>query len=54
MSQPVVHVKVADPVYTFKWLRQLFHELRFRKNKIEIELIRPEGQKPFIQVTRKG
>ena len=55
MTQPIVHVRVAQPEYVIKWLRQLFDELRLlKKNKISIELVRPDTGKPYIQVTRRG
>ena len=54
MTQPVVEIRVKDPEYVYKWLRQMFHELRLlKKNKIILELVR-RTDKPFIRVTRKG
>ena len=56
MSQPVVKIRVADAPYVFKWMKQMFAELRLlKKNKIQIDLIRPDdGGKPFIEVKRRG
>ena len=55
MSQPIVDVRVADAKFVFSWMKKLFYELRLlRSNKITLELIENETEKPFIRVTRRG
>lgn len=55
MTQPYVNLRVAEPEFVIVWLRKMFSRLRLlNKNKITVELVRPETGNPFIKVTRRG